>query len=684
MTVSATPRKAGPFLGNGATTAFPFAFKVFDKTDIAVTLLDATGIETTLVLDSAYSVTVNVDQNASPGGSVTYTPGGSAMPLGSSLTITGNMAATQPLDIVDLGRFLPQVLENELDRVTILYQQTAEKLGRAWTVPVSDVAAPTLPTATARKGHVLAFDPVTGQPGVSSYTSDQVASALSVITSALAAINAGAVGPLDALSFMAAGTGARSRSGQDKMRDWVSVRDFGAFGDGASHPLSVRYATLALAQAQYPHATALTDEIDWCAFDAALTASTSVYGPPGNYVVNKTITMNGSRKLIGFSRGASTITNSTSNLTTITTGASSLDFEISRLKLTRSVTAAPGGNGIDASAICGESRISDLNVTANYHGLILGGTDYSIFQDSIVEANFGNGVYYTNANSTGALQWYTSNVISQVNGSHGFFMESVAGRGITSVASLSRCATFGNTGYGFIATGTPTSSLASIRVHTCFFGGDGQGEMFLDTYNDTHKITDTFMELPGSGTTGPGFITPATNTGNCITVTANNNFTQFSGCDLIKANWNGIDNAAPGTKLTNCRILNNGVAGTVNLRNGVKNSAATGIMSIIDCTIGNGSGTNQVNGISSSVDALMVIGCNLSGNTGSPLTGTTFTASAIFGNLPSTVTSNHPNGLTGFTSAGLVVGAATGGDKGPGTINNAGGSFKNNVAYTSP
>ena len=41
MTVSVDPRRAGPYSGNDATTAFPFAFKVFAKEDIQVVIADA-------------------------------------------------------------------------------------------------------------------------------------------------------------------------------------------------------------------------------------------------------------------------------------------------------------------------------------------------------------------------------------------------------------------------------------------------------------------------------------------------------------------------------------------------------------------------------------------------------------------------------------------------------------------
>lgn len=68
----------------------------------------------------------------------------------------------------------------------------------------------------------------------------------------------------------------------------VSFRDFGAIGDGNSHPLSERFAALDLAQAVYPWAASLTDEIDWCAAYAAIQSSTkAVYPGAGTFVFNR-------------------------------------------------------------------------------------------------------------------------------------------------------------------------------------------------------------------------------------------------------------------------------------------------------------------------------------------------------------------------------------------------------------
>ena len=62
MTISSEIRKAGPYTGNGTTTEYSFTFRVFEKDDIKGILTDAAGIETVLVLDSDYYVTLNDEQ----------------------------------------------------------------------------------------------------------------------------------------------------------------------------------------------------------------------------------------------------------------------------------------------------------------------------------------------------------------------------------------------------------------------------------------------------------------------------------------------------------------------------------------------------------------------------------------------------------------------------------------------
>lgn len=131
MTIPSTDRKAGPLLGTGAQTAWPFTFKVFAEADILVTIADSDGVETELVLDTDYSVTLNGNQDTSPGGEVTYPIAGDALPVGSVLVMVGNLDYDQPLDIPGGGSFSPVAFENELDRLTMQIQQLKELIGRA-------------------------------------------------------------------------------------------------------------------------------------------------------------------------------------------------------------------------------------------------------------------------------------------------------------------------------------------------------------------------------------------------------------------------------------------------------------------------------------------------------------------------------------------------------------------------
>lgn len=171
MTIStASLSKAGPFLGNGVTTSFPFAFKTFAADQLKVTFTNTAGVESVLVLNSNYTVTLNVDQDTSPGGTVTYpvtgTPlAGPSGPLPAErLTITGATPATQETDLTNGGPWNPTVIENSLDKLTLLIQQLLESDSRTLVLPVSDSAAAlTLPTAAVRANQFLAFD-ASGNP----------------------------------------------------------------------------------------------------------------------------------------------------------------------------------------------------------------------------------------------------------------------------------------------------------------------------------------------------------------------------------------------------------------------------------------------------------------------------------------------------------------------------------------
>lgn len=159
MTISSSTRKAGPFLGNGVTSSFPFTFKCFSTSDIQVIKTSTVGVDATLVLNSDYSVALNADQNASPGGSIIFPLSGALLQTGEKLTATGVLSALQQTHITNGGNFFANNIEDQMDYLTILIQQLAEQLARVALASSSDVnPVLSIGTAVQRALKYITFD----------------------------------------------------------------------------------------------------------------------------------------------------------------------------------------------------------------------------------------------------------------------------------------------------------------------------------------------------------------------------------------------------------------------------------------------------------------------------------------------------------------------------------------------
>lgn len=146
MTVANTLRRAGPFTGDGVTDSFPFTFKVFADTDLVVTeLVIATEVETTKTLVTHYSVTLNADQDTSPGGTVEAVVAPAATV---KWTLSSAVPALQGTELSNGSAFYPQVIEDSLDKLTILIQQLQELQSRSLLLPISFDLTALLPTPT--------------------------------------------------------------------------------------------------------------------------------------------------------------------------------------------------------------------------------------------------------------------------------------------------------------------------------------------------------------------------------------------------------------------------------------------------------------------------------------------------------------------------------------------------------
>lgn len=126
MTLESAASKA-VYTGNGATTEFPFSFKVWEKAQILVSVTDALGyVQET----GEYSVTLSAG-----GGTVSYLHAGAPLPSGWKLAITRDMPFTQEDDYITGTRFDPEVIETALDKATAERQQLREQLQRAVILP---------------------------------------------------------------------------------------------------------------------------------------------------------------------------------------------------------------------------------------------------------------------------------------------------------------------------------------------------------------------------------------------------------------------------------------------------------------------------------------------------------------------------------------------------------------------
>lgn len=127
MTVSTESNKVF-YDGNGVATTFPYAFKIFENADLVVIKTDTEGVDTTLVLDSDYSVSGAGDDT---GGNVTYPLSGDLLATGEQLTIVREIDYLQETDLRNQGAWNPEVVEDEFDREVMMSQQLNEQASRA-------------------------------------------------------------------------------------------------------------------------------------------------------------------------------------------------------------------------------------------------------------------------------------------------------------------------------------------------------------------------------------------------------------------------------------------------------------------------------------------------------------------------------------------------------------------------
>ena len=225
------------YVANGTQTIFEYPFPIFATEDLAV------------YFDGArqYAGFDVVDAGETSGGTITFDTAPASDVV---ITLERLLPLERVTDFLEGGDFSAQAINNELDYLTASVQQVERYLSTM--LRYSDHEIPsitTMPDRAMRVNKALGFDG----------NGDPIAVSLE--------------GSMAAPDYTALGIGAITRTSQDKFSDLVSIKDFGAMGDGLSDD------TLAIQQ--------------------ALTAYDSVYIPEGNYLVSGTITLGEKQTLIG-------------------------------------------------------------------------------------------------------------------------------------------------------------------------------------------------------------------------------------------------------------------------------------------------------------------------------------------------------------------------------------------------
>ena len=201
MTLSSSTNRNN-YVGNNSTATYNYSFKIFNKNDLRVLKRDTNNVESTLTVDTDYTVNNAGDVN---GGTIVLTAGN--LETGYTLTIRRVRDLIQETDIRNQGDFFPEAHEDAFDHQIMIGQQQQDEVDRA--LKISETYPTVNSSLTPLASHFLAWN--------------ESASGIDNISA------------LDGSSTSVTATGSTtSRLLANRFSDIANVLDFGALGDGVT------------------------------------------------------------------------------------------------------------------------------------------------------------------------------------------------------------------------------------------------------------------------------------------------------------------------------------------------------------------------------------------------------------------------------------------------------------------
>jgi hypothetical protein len=405
--------------------------------------------------------------------------------------------------------------------------------------------------------------------------------------------------------------------------------------------------------------------------------------PEGHYQTDAPIALTRTGQAVmgrGSRRVEIRINSTTAKAITLANGVA--DYTVCGFKVTRTGTPVAGANGLECLGTTDNTLIEDVWCEGHWTGMLIGTCDTGRVQNVRCNKNLEDGLFQTNASTYGPSQWEMFDLLLDRNGRDGWRVQTTTGPAGLILGNTTSIKTFANTGWGCNFIGNSTTPIFDVRMEQAFLGSDGLGSVRLNTFGGKHRLCG-FFERNGRDPTGPTLATPASNNAVGIEITANNLDVVIYGSTIDDNALDGILHSGGVLIVGSNMIFNNGQALTSGRQNGVLSEG--GELVVTGNGVNNlGGNTSQLFGVAASHDDVVINGNSLKGNgTAGAATGGTADA-IVFANSPTALPMLLAPTLQVLRFNSAFSPTATGGDKGPGTINVSGDLFKNNVAFTNP